>query len=147
MQIRHSTTKDIESIVEIWLNGSIVAHHFIDPNYWHSKIDDMAQIYLPMSLTYVLERDDRLIGFVSMMDDYLAALFIDLSEQNNGYGKYLLEYVKSINQTIQLKVYQQNKNAVRFYLNNGFFIKDELVDDQTAEKEYLMTWAASGGLK
>jgi len=141
MQILHSTPEDIEPIIDIWLNGSIRSHHFIDPNYWRSKIEDMEKVYLPMSTTYVLaEPEGRIIGFISMVDDYLAALFIDLSEQNKGYGKKLLEFVKSLNQTIQLKVYQQNKNAVRFYLNNEFVIKEELVDNQTAEKEYLMTW-------
>ncbi|MCM3081513.1 GNAT family N-acetyltransferase [Brevibacillus invocatus] len=51
-----------------------------------------------------------------MVDNYLAALFIDVTQHNKGYGKQLLEFVKRQNEAIQLKVYQRNTNAIDFYL-------------------------------
>ncbi len=90
--------------------------------------------YLPMSETYVIS------NFVSLVDDYLAALFIDVKHQGQGYGKRLLNFIKERRENIQLKVYKKNRNAVNFYVMNGFVIKKELLDEQTVEEEFLMGW-------
>ncbi|MGG0667081.1 GNAT family N-acetyltransferase [Sporosarcina koreensis] len=66
-----------------------------------------------------------------MVDDYLAALFIDVAYQNNGAGKELLNFEKRQRTIIQLKVYKENLSAVRFYEKIGFIIKKELTDEQT----------------
>jgi putative acetyltransferase len=140
MNIRLSQEKDMDRLVEIWLEGSCDAHHFIDPEYWKSMRAEMKHTYLPMSKTYVLDIEGELMGFVSMVDHYLAALFIDVVHQKQGYGKRLLDYVKQEYDTVQLKVFHKNKNALQFYLKNGFVITQELIDGPTTEKEYLMVW-------
>lgn len=140
MQIRKSHDEDLDRLVEIWLKGSIRAHHFISPDYWHSKKREMKEKYLPMSDTYVLEAEEKIVGFVSMVEDYMAALFVDPEEQKKGGGKRLVEYVKGNHQQIQLKVYQQNEDAVNFYLKNDWLIEEESLDSETAEKEYIMVW-------
>ncbi|MDH4618703.1 GNAT family N-acetyltransferase [Brevibacillus sp. AY1] len=71
---------------------------------------------IPYLQTYVIEQGTKVLGFVSMVDNYLAALFIDVTQHNKGYGKQLLEFVKRQNEAIQLKVYQRNTNAIDFYL-------------------------------
>ncbi|WP_283776225.1 GNAT family N-acetyltransferase [Virgibacillus pantothenticus] len=80
------------------------------------------------------------MGFISMVEDYLAALFIDVAYQNNGAGKELLNFEKEQRNKIQLKVYKENLSAVRFYEKNGFIIKKELTDEQTNKQEYFMEW-------
>ncbi len=75
-----------------------------------------------------------------MVDNYLAALFIDAKYQGEGHGKELLNYIKKRREKIQLKVYKKNNKAVIFYLRNGFVIKEELLDEETSEKEFLMEW-------
>lgn len=75
-----------------------------------------------------------------MVDDYLAALYIDVKYQKKGYGKRLLDYVKLKHDQIHLKVYKKNETAVNFYLRNGFMIKKETVDEFTNEEEYVMYW-------
>src|SRR5699024_11913600 len=79
-------------------------------------------------------------GFISMVEGYLAALFIDVAYQNNGAGKELLNFEKRRRNKIRLKVYKENLSAVRFYEKNGFIIKEELTDEQTNKQEYLMEW-------
>ena len=75
-----------------------------------------------------------------MVDNFLAALFIDVRHQGEGYGKELLNFIKRDRENIQLKVYKKNKKAINFYLGNGFVIKEESLDEQTEEKEFLMEW-------
>jgi putative acetyltransferase len=138
--IRAYKDKDIDTLVDIWYKGSLQAHDFIDSSYWKSQMKEMKEKYIPMSETHVIISQTKIVGFISMVDDYLAALFIDVAYQNNGAGKELLNFEKRKRNTIQLKVYKENISALRFYEKNGFIIKKELTDEQTNKQEYLMEW-------
>lgn len=142
MNIRLFTASDSDRVVDIWLEGSVKAHHFIDARYWEAQKEDMKNVYLPSSTTLLLEKkeDDSIVGFISLVDGYIAALFIDVHEQNRGFGKMLLDQVKKDHSSLHLKVYQKNKSAVRFYEKNGFLIAEESIDPATSEKEYVMEW-------
>lgn len=131
---------DLDTLIDIWYTGSLQAHNFIDSSYWKSHIKKMKEEYIPMSEMHVITNQTKIIGFISMVDDYLAALFIDVACQNEGAGKKLLDFEKEQRNIIQLKVYKENSSAVRFYKNNGFIIKKELTDEQTNEQEYMMEW-------
>ncbi|MEF3305633.1 N-acetyltransferase [Paenibacillus sp. GYB003] len=140
MNIRKFRESDIDALIHIWLSGSSGSHSFIDASYWHSKKEAMATTYLPASNTYVLEEDGEPLGFISMVDTYLAALFVDPARQSSGCGTQLLNHVKSECEQIHLNVYQKNTRAVQFYLHNGFTIERSGRDDETGEDEYRMTW-------
>jgi putative acetyltransferase len=143
VNIRSNKKTEIDKLVEIWYKGSLIAHDFIDKDYWKSQQMEMEKKYIPMSETYVIGNEKDVVGFVSMVDNYLAALFIDVKHQGGGYGKGLLNFIKSQRENIQLKVYKKNNKAVDFYLKNGFVIKEELLDEQTSEEEFLMEWEKS----
>lgn len=142
MNIRLLKDSDHDRIVDIWLEGSLKAHYFIDPEYWKAHKEDMKNIYLPSSTTFLLEKkvDHSIVGFISLVDEYIAALFIDVHEQNRSFGKMLLDHAKKDHVFLQLKVYQKNESAVRFYEKNGFLITADSVDPATSEKEYVMEW-------
>lgn len=140
MNIRVNKETEIERLVEIWYEGSLIAHDFIDKDYWKSQRKEMKEKYLPMSETYVISDKGIIVGFISMVNNYLAALFIDNKHQSKGYGKELLRFIKEQRENIQLKVYKKNDKAVHFYLKNGFAKIEELLDGQTGEKELLMEW-------
>lgn len=140
MIIRTYIVYDLDRMVEIWFEGSKQAHNFIPEDYWKSNQTAMREEYLPMSQSYVIEVDGVIRGFISLVDNYLAALFVDPNEQGKGYGKILLEYVKDQKESLDLKVYQENTNAIRFYLKNSFNISSESIDENTSTKEYAMTW-------
>ncbi|MGE6541507.1 N-acetyltransferase [Bacillus luti] len=140
MNIRLNKKTEVNKLLEIWYEGSVIAHDFIDKDYWKSQRTEMKEKYLPMSETYVISNEEDIVGFVSMVDNYLAALFIDVKHQGEGYGKELLNFIKRQRDNIKLKVYKKNNNAVKFYLGNGFVVKEESLDEQTAEEEFLMVW-------
>jgi putative acetyltransferase len=141
MSIRPANVEELNELTAIWLDASIEAHHFIAPQYWTSQVTEMENRYLPLAQNYVIIQDDHSIGgFVSMLDGYLAALFIRVDSQRKGYGKLLLDWIKKQHDEIQLKVYQSNTKAFNFYTKNGFTIQAESVDAETDEKEFVMAW-------
>ncbi|SDD86596.1 putative acetyltransferase [Paenibacillus sp. UNCCL117] len=141
MKIRPFQLEDMEPVLDIWFKGSVTAHDFIQEEYWASMRPEMKNKYLPMSKTYVIDQETKIVGFVSMVDNYLAALFIDVSQQKKGYGKQLLDFVKKQHETITLRVYQRNANAINFYCKNGFEILQEEIDENTSQKEFSMRWS------
>lgn len=140
--IRSYNSQDVDRVIRIWLETSILAHHFIPAMYWIGKQGDMRDIYLPASKTYVFEDEEKELiqGFVSMVDNYLAAIFVIPEAQGKGIGKTLMEYIKEIHTEITLKVYAKNALSVIFYEKQGFRFIEEQIEEETGEKEFVMKW-------
>lgn len=139
--IRKCVERDIDTVMQIWLDTNIQTHGFISSNYWIGNFD-MVRRMLPYAEIYVYENDytNRTEGFIGLNENYIEGIFVRESAQSNGIGKQLLDYVKRVKSILSLSVYQKNKRAIKFYLREGFKIQSENVDDNTAEKEFTMTW-------
>lgn len=137
--IRKSKKDDLDKIAEIWLEVNIDAHNFISENYWKAQFD-MVKEMLPQSELFVYEEDGEIKGFVGVVDNYIAGIFIAKGTQSRGIGKKLLDYIKSIKAELSLSVYEKNERAVEFYQREKFTIKSKTIDENTKENEFLMFW-------
>lgn len=138
--IRPFEYRDMECLLSIWLSASIKAHDFIDASYWQSHTKMMRNVYIPASVTYVIEGSSGVQGFYSLMSDQLAALFVDPAHQGKGLGKQLIAHAKLLRNELKLAVYKANTPSVAFYQSQGFKWVKEQSDPQTGCVEYLMTW-------
>ncbi len=136
--IRKFENADIEIVVNIWLDASIMAHHFIEASYWHSKTDDMRNVYLPAATTYVYKDVGKILGFISMVGNYIAAVFVSPEFQRKGIGKQLIDFAKSKYDMLELAVYKENKASVDFYTRQGFQIMRENIEEHTGHAELVM---------
>lgn len=141
--IRPYNKPDVDSILHIWLYTSIQAHSFIPANYWRSKQEDMKNIYFPASETYIYESDTtkEILGFISLVDNYLAAIFVKPDNQRKGIGTLLLNHAKAIRDELTLHVYLENSSSIDFYTKNGFTILDQQTDPNTGAQELKMKWS------
>lgn len=98
--------------------------------------------YLPASEIYLAHTENTLKGFVALVSDYLAAIFVLPQFQGKGIGRLLLEEAKKHRQKLSLKVYKKNAKSLRFYKSNGFALVSENIDETTGETELLMEWNA-----
>ena len=137
--IRVIQKRDIDRVTEIWLECNRKAHAFIPADYWRQNFD-MVKAMLPQAEVYVYDHENSIQGFVGLSGDYIEGLFVSSGCQSCGIGALLLNHIKGIRTTLQLKVYQKNTRAIRFYLREGFEILSEGVDEATGEKEYVMIW-------
>ena len=128
--------------MQIWLDTNIQAHNFILKDYWTDNYD-MVKEMLPQAELYVYENDEtnQIDGFVGLMDDYVAGIFVRKDVQSKGIGKQLLDYVKAIKLSLSLSVYEKNTQAIHFYQRESFVIQSENIDDNTDEIEFVMTWS------
>ncbi|WP_300669133.1 N-acetyltransferase [Soonwooa sp.] len=141
MRIIQASTKDFDELTSIWLDASIKAHDFITTEYWSSKVDEMKNVYLPASKTWISENDSHeILGFVSMLENHIAALFISPKHQSKGAGTQLLNFIKSKYNSLTLNVYEKNLQAFQFYKKHDFKTIEEALDEETGEKDVVMEW-------
>lgn len=138
--IRKFETKDLLEVMELWLSTNIQAYDFISRDYWVGNFDIVKGI-LPDAQIYVYELDDKIKAFVGIDNGYIAGIFVSDEMQSKGIGKQLLEKAKELYSELSLAVYQKNIKAVNFYQREQFVMKQEQIDENTGEIEYLMVWS------
>ena len=137
--IRNIKSKDIDRIMGIWLRSTIKAHDFISKEYWEDNYNDVRNIYIPMAETVVYEDEEDIKGFISIINNvFIGALFVDIDYQGSGIGKKLIDYVMDRYKKLNLAVYKENKKSVEFYINRGFKIIKEQVNEDSGHNEYIM---------
>ncbi|MEG0076251.1 N-acetyltransferase [Anaerorhabdus sp.] len=137
--IRDFKIQDIDRIMELWLDTNRLAHDFINDEYWQKSYEPVKAM-MPKATIYVYEEDKVIKGFVGLMDNYIAGIFIVQSYQSKGIGKQLLDYVKNKKTMLSLCVYKKNKQAIQFYLRENFKIIEERIEETTGEIEFNMNW-------
>lgn len=140
--IRTAEPTDFDRLTELWLSASLEAHDFISSDFWQQNAEKMRHKYLPASENWVYCENDRILGFFSLFNDNLAALFVDPSAQSRGIGRKLLDHAKILRPSLSLNVYEQNIRAVSFYSRNGFRVVQAQKDPHTGHSELLMQFSA-----
>lgn len=137
--IRSIENKDIDKIMNIWLRSTIKAHDFIQKEYWEKNYNIVKDIYIPMAETFVFEDEECIKGFISIINNkFIGALFVDIDFQNSGIGKKLINHVTDRYKNLNLAVYKENKKSVDFYINRGFKITKEQINEDSGHNEYIM---------
>ncbi|OOE78083.1 N-acetyltransferase [Salinivibrio sp. PR6] len=138
--IRDYRAADIDQVLAIWLSASIKAHDFIESAFWNSKISVMRDVYIPASETLVYEAEGEVVGFYSLYENNLAAIFVTPGSQGKGLGSALIDDAKSRRESLQLTVYKENKPSIEFYQKHGFTLLGEQIDEHTGHPELIMEY-------
>ncbi len=136
--MREFKINDIDKIMSIWLDTNVESHSFIEKDYWVSQFDEVKAM-LPSADIYIYEEDD-IYGFIGLVDNYIAGIFVLQDKQSQGIGKTLLDYVKTKRNKLTLNVYKQNAKAIQFYLRESFVADEEKIDKNTGHIELSMSW-------
>ena len=137
--IRELRKVDINKVAEIWLDTNIKTHYFISAQYWKSNFELVKELLLQATV-YVYEDKQEIQGFIGLSNEYIEGIFVSAEMQSQGIGKILLNYVKGKRNKLILNVYQKNTRAISFYQREGFEIQHSGLDEDTGEKDYVMTW-------
>jgi len=137
--IRKSRKNDINSIMAIWLESNIEAHDFIPEQYWKSNYMDVKESIKDAEVI-VYEENEEVIGFIGIVEDYIAGLFVRADMRSKGIGEQLIDEVKKNHSTLSLDVFLENMMAVKFYMREEFKVTDKKKNKDTGFDEYYMEW-------
>ena len=138
-RIETITDADLETIASIWLRSNLESHAFIDRNYWLKNYQTVKASLTTADL-YAYYHNEKIIGFLGLIDEDIAGIFVLQEYRSLGIGGQLLARIKEKHSKLLLSVYQKNERAVQFYLKQGFTILKETTDYETTEEEFLMEW-------
>ncbi|MCP3926906.1 MAG: GNAT family N-acetyltransferase [Desulfobacterales bacterium] len=102
---------------------------------------DVRHVYIPDSETYVFTRATKIIGFYSLYENILAAIFVLPEFQGKGIGSQLIEHTKTQRNQIELSVYKDNEYSYNFYKSHDFKFICEQQDEHTGFMEITMGWS------
>lgn len=136
--IRSYSKTDLEDMVRIWYEASIIAHSFVPASFWALQKSEMKDKYLPLAENFIYQEKEQIAGFISIVGERVCALFVTPEMQGKGIGRALMEHAKILKGNLSLKVYKENKRAFRFYEMCGFVAIGEEVDEYTGQIQILM---------
>ena len=139
--IRKFETRDLDTVMQIWLHGNLDAHAFIAASFWTEHFE-MVRDMLPQAELYVHENEDtrQIDGFIGLTENRIEGIFVAKAARYKGIGRALLEYAKSLKSRLTLSVYQKNERALAFYRGEQFVVQSEGIDGDTNEAEIQMLW-------
>ena len=141
--IRRLQPGEMDELIALWLASTIQAHPFISETYWQESEFIVRNVYLPQSVTWVYVHQDKIVGFISVLDSlFVAALFVNEEFTGKGIGLALMEHVKKHYPALSLEVYQKNYRAVHFYHHQGFRIEESAWQNETHHPTWIMSWQA-----
>ena len=140
--IRLFEFRDLDRIMEIWLEGNLTAHPFIKEEYWKQNYETVRSM-LPNAEVYVFDEAGEVQGFIGMDAEYIAGLFVAEGHRGHGIGHQLISEVKR-KKRLSLHVYEKNIGAVAFYRAEGFRVENRMTEKETGEQEYLMVFHGGG---
>ena len=131
--IRKYNHQDEWRIIEIWLKSSSLAHPFLDSTFVERVKKDMKEIYLPNAMTWVFEKDNNLIGFISMIGNEIGGLFVVPDHHSKGIGTKLVNFVRKDHKELEVEVFKGNKIGRAFYKKYGFKKIKEFLHEETKQ--------------
>ena len=138
--IRKFDVLDIDKIMLLWLEANFDAHYFIDKKYWLEHFEVVKQTILDTDNIYVYEEDYQILGFIGIIDNYIAGIFVNKNYRCQKIGYQLINFIKESHKHLRLSVYQKNQKAVNFYLKENFKIVNENFDLENNEVELIMEY-------
>ena len=139
--IRKFETRDLDTVMQIWLHGNLDAHAFIAASFWTEHFE-MVRDMLPQAELYVHEDENtrQIDGFIGLTENHIEGIFVAKAARSKGIGRALLDYAKSRKPRLDLSVYQKNERALAFYRREQFVVQSEGIDGDTNEAEIQMLW-------
>lgn len=119
MIIARASAADIPAIANI-LTGWNAATPWLPRVHSRASEKGFAQMLVDRGWTTVARDGARVLGFLSRDKRKVHALYVSCHARGQGVGKALLDQAKQAMDSLSLYTFQNNVDAQRFYLREGF---------------------------
>ena len=129
--LRKYQAEDIEDVLMVWSAASAVAHPFLSDDFQAAERQEIANVYLPITETWVWESDNRVLGFISLRGNEVGGLFVEPKFHRVGIGRALMDHARGLREELEVEVFKANLIGRAFYAKYGFVLIQEKVHDET----------------
>ncbi len=129
--IRQYVDKDLEGMLEVWDAASAIAHPFLPADFMAAERENIPNLYLPISETWVYEGDAQVQGFIALIGNEVGGLFVHPKHQRKGIGGALMDQARKRCETLEVEVFTANAIGRSFYAKYGFVLIEQKIHEQT----------------
>ncbi|HEX6254491.1 MAG TPA: GNAT family N-acetyltransferase [Euzebyales bacterium] len=133
--IRPYVAADLESLLDVWYQASLIAHAFLPEEFLAAEREDIADVWMPVAETIVYEDDGQVVGFLSLVGNEVGAIFVHPEHQGRGVGRALMVRARAARPDLELDVFEANAIGRRFYDAYGFTFVRRHVHDETGRMQ------------
>ena len=140
--IRKYEEKDLKELLDAWYSASKVAHSFLSEDFFEQERRNIADLHIPNSETWVYEKDHKVVGFISLIENEVGGIFVDPEFHGMGFGRELMEQAKSVRTFLEVFVLKENMIGRNFYEKGGFKFVSEEMHEETGQMQLRLklTW-------
>lgn len=131
--IREYQQQDTDAVVAIWRAATAVAHPFMTPGFIEQEATALRELYLKFAKTWVSVVDGDIIGFVAMLENEVAGLFLRPAFHGQGLGRAMIDHVFARIGPLRVEVFEKNAIGRRFYAAYGFVGSERYLHEPTGE--------------
>jgi putative acetyltransferase len=103
----------------------------------------MCNIYLPNAETWVLEEDQKPVGFIALIENEIGGLFLDPSLIGKGYGRKMVDHASALKGPLRVEVFKENAVGRPFYERYGFVYEEEYLHEPSGSVTLKMAMRSS----
>ena len=138
--IRKYTEKEIPTLMSIWEEATGIAHPFLTVEFSQMVKKAMTEMYLPNSDTWVYLESDKIVGFISMLENEIGGLFVSPEHHSKGIGTSLVNHMKQFHPSLEVEVFEKNTIGKPFYEKYGFRPMKEYIHEGSNENVIRMKY-------
>jgi putative acetyltransferase len=140
--IRPYLESDLEDVLSAWENTQKLAHPFLSDEFQAQEKINIEKIYLPNAETWVVEAENKVVGFIALIGNEVGGLFLQPTHHGKKLGKLMVDKAQERHGNLRVEVFQKNLIGRNFYEKYGFIPVDEKTHEPTNEKVLVLKFMA-----
>lgn len=133
--IRSYRPEDIDRVMEVWYQASLIAHPFLGAEFLETERKAIIEQHMPVAEVYVYARDGVVLGFIALLDHEVGAIFVEPKHQGQGIGCALMDHARQLKGDLELDVFKKNRIGRRFYDRYGFEFVEEVFHEDSGQPQ------------
>jgi len=145
MHIRQYENADLDAVLSSWEVATRLAHPFMTNEFIAQERNNVAEIYLPNTDTWVVQIDGEVKGFIALMGNEVGAIFLQPEFHGKGFGKALMDKAQDIHGDLEVEVFKVNTIGRQFYARYGFEPLEEKLHEPTGQQVLRLKFTTNKG--
>jgi len=140
--IRQYRDSDLNELMTAWENANKLVHPFLNEDFVAQVRMDIPALYLPNADTWVVDVNNHVVGFISLISNEIGAIFLQPELHGKKLGKLMMDKAQELHGDLEVEVFEKNVIGRKFYSRYGFELIKEENHEPTGEKILRLKFTA-----